>query len=304
MLSIAEILHTTHGMRFTFYSQGQGMETLGNYLREERQKQGKTLEHIVQQTRISRTTLQAIEDDQYEQLPPASYLRGFLKLYAHELDLNVEDLLALLPTRTAKQNNLALPKAPDLETQKKPLLKIFLVVGILCIACIWAWQMFFGLAPVSQEIPVKIVSPRPTVPDATSEHPEPPGTAENQLNSTPETSESIALPETTSEAKPADEIKPEEIPPVVPERFKVKFIARGIVWMKLQADDADIVDITLRNKERYSISATQRLTVRLGNPALIDIFYNDTLVPLHGKPGIPLDIIFPDFVQQAPSEAE
>ena len=56
------------------------METLGNYLREERQKQGKTLKHIVQQTRISRTTLQAIEDDQYEQLPPASYLRGFLKL--------------------------------------------------------------------------------------------------------------------------------------------------------------------------------------------------------------------------------
>jgi hypothetical protein len=216
----------------------------------------------------------------------------------------VEDLLALLPTLTAGKNSLSLPKAPDIETPKKPLLKIFLVVGILCIACIWAWQMFFGLAPVSQEIPVKIVSPRPALPDATSEPPELPGTEENQLNSAPATSESIALPKTASEAKPADEVKQEEPPPVVPERFKVKFIARGIVWMKLQADDADIVDITLRNKERYSASATQQLTVRLGNPALIDIFYNDTLVPLPGKPGIPLDIVFPDFVQQAPSEAE
>ena len=73
------------------------METLGDYLREERQKQGKTLEQIAQKTRISRSTLQAIEDNRDELLPPALHVRGFLKLYARELGLNMEDILARLP---------------------------------------------------------------------------------------------------------------------------------------------------------------------------------------------------------------
>ena len=37
-------------MRFTFHSRKQDMETLGQFLREERQKQGKTLEQIAEKT--------------------------------------------------------------------------------------------------------------------------------------------------------------------------------------------------------------------------------------------------------------
>ena len=52
------------------------MDTLGSYLREEREKQGKTLVDIVRTTRISRTMLEAIESGQDTQLPPPLYLRG------------------------------------------------------------------------------------------------------------------------------------------------------------------------------------------------------------------------------------
>lgn len=278
------------------------METLGTYLREEREKQGKTLEYIAEKTCISKATLQAIEDDQNERMPPASYLRGFLKLYARELDLRAEDLLERLPHQRPKRSSLALPDAPDIESSKKPWLKIFIAVGIACIAGLWAWQIFFGLAPVSQEAPVQIISPRPAVPDALLEHPD---TAENpphiDQTSTPEpVSEPKMIPEipTVSEQKTALEIPTEESPPVAPERFMVTFIARGIVWMNMQADDGTIVDITLRDGEQYRASAARTLTVRLGNPALVDIEYNGQHVPLPGKPGIPLDLVFPDCLQQ------
>jgi cytoskeleton protein RodZ len=273
------------------------METLGNYLREEREKQGKTLKHIAQKTCISRTTLQAIEEDQDELLPPASYLRGFLKLYAQELGLNTEDLLARLPQQRPKQNSPTLPPAPDIETKQKPLLKIFVVAGIVCIACIWAWQMFFGLAPVSQKTPEKIISPRPALLNVLPEAPDQPDTAPNE--SKPEL-EPLPQLEPVSETLPADTLRLEETPPVVTERFTVQFAARGIVWMTMQADDGTIVDITLRDGERYRASAAQKLTVRLGNPVLVDVEYNNQPVPIPGKPGIPLNLVFPDCVQQSP----
>jgi cytoskeleton protein RodZ len=273
------------------------METLGNYLREEREKQGKTLKHIAQKTCISRTTLQAIEDDQDELLPPASYLRGFLKLYALELGLNTEDLLARLPQQRPEQNGLTRPPAPDIETKKKPLLKIFVAAGIICIACIWAGQMFFGLAPVSQETPEQIISPRPALPGILPEAPAQPDTAPKE--SKPEL-QPLPQVEPVSETLPADSPRPKETPPVVTERFTVQFAARGIVWMTMQADDGTIVDITLRDGERYRASAAQKLTVRLGNPVLVDVEYNDQPVPIPGKPGIPLNLVFPDYVQKSP----
>lgn len=277
------------------------METLGDYLREERQKQGKTLEQIAQKTRISRSTLQAFEDNRDELLPPALHVRGFLKLYARELGVNMEDIFARLPQQPVKQSSLALPPAPDLETQKISLLKIFIAVAIVCMAGLWAGQMFFGLGSFSQNTSIKIVSPRPVQP----------GTAGDQLSTEPDATkpQDISEPERVSEQeapsasesklKPDAALQTEAAPPVAPERFMVKFIARGIVWMKLNADGGKTIDITLKNGEQYRISADRTLTARLGNPVLVDVEYNDVPVSLPGKPGVPLDVVFPDIVRQS-----
>lgn len=292
------------------------METLGDYLREERQKQGKTLEQIAQKTRINRSTLQAIEDNRDELLPSALHVRGFLKLYARELGLNMEDILARQPQQPIKQSGLSLPPAPDIETQKISLLRIFIAVIIVCMAGLWAWQMFFGLAPFSQNTSIKIVSPRPAQPDFPPGLPAQPGTAGDQLSIGPDASppQDISKPKRVSEqeapsasetqSKPDGALQTEEVPPVVPERFTVKFISRGIVWMKLNADDGKTVDITLKNGERYRISAARTLTVRLGNPALVDVEYNDVPVSLPAKPGVPLDVVFPDIVRQPAAPME
>ena len=280
------------------------METLGSYLREERKKQGKTLEQIAKKTCISRTTLQAIEKDQTEQLPPASYLRGFLKLYAQELELSEEDVLSHLPKQTEEKGSLALPEAPDIENPPKPLLKILIAGSIILLVCIWSWQTFFDPAQTVQDENIKIVSPRPTVPDTSP----PPETQPKPSENEPETD--AAMPELSPELKvlseelsavelkPAEEIPTEETPPIILEDFTIKLLAHGLVWMKLQADNNKAVDITLRKGEQYRLSAKQRLTMRIGDPVLVDVFYNNAAVDLPGKKGIPLDVVFPDCVRQ------
>jgi len=267
------------------------MDTLGNYLREEREKQGKTLDDIARTSRISRSTLEVIESGQDKLLPPASYLRGLLKLYARELGLSVEDVLARMPRHPAEKIRVALPRTVDLETPKRPWLKIGITTAIVCLAVLWIWQAFSDFTPSSSGPPEALVSPRPIQQHAHTDLPEQPAQDTDNRSS----ASGVGLPVTTPAAVPAPA---DEAPADEQARFEVKFVARGIVWMKLQADNGDTVDITLKKGESYRITAGKSLQVRLGNPALVDAWYNDAPVSLGGTPGLPLDATFPDIAQQ------
>jgi len=63
----------------------------GQDLKKIRTTLGIPLERIVMQTRITLDTLEAIEGDQFNRLPPIVYLKSFLKLYAQclQIDTNI-----------------------------------------------------------------------------------------------------------------------------------------------------------------------------------------------------------------------
>ena len=63
----------------------EGKLTLGQYFRLEREKRGITLEAIEKQTKISKQTLQFMEDDRLDVLPPRAFLRGFLQKGCQDL---------------------------------------------------------------------------------------------------------------------------------------------------------------------------------------------------------------------------
>ncbi len=67
-------------------------KNLGHELRKIREAQGLSLEEIAQKTRINQTYLKAIEADDDTFLPSAAQRRGFLRLYASELGVTLEDL--------------------------------------------------------------------------------------------------------------------------------------------------------------------------------------------------------------------
>jgi cytoskeleton protein RodZ len=69
----------------------------GATLRQERLRQGITLETIAGRTRISRRFLQAIEDEDFARLPATIYMRNFVRQFAAALALDAEPLLAKLP---------------------------------------------------------------------------------------------------------------------------------------------------------------------------------------------------------------
>ncbi len=67
----------------------------GQKLKEERLKQGLTLDEISQSTKIKTAFLDAIEKGEYERLPASTFAQGFVKNYTHFLGLAEKEVLPL-----------------------------------------------------------------------------------------------------------------------------------------------------------------------------------------------------------------
>jgi cytoskeletal protein RodZ len=69
-------------------------ETLGNYLRDHRERRGMSAAELSRVTRIPLASLEAIETDRFDELPGEVFVRGFLKAYAQAVTLVPADVLA------------------------------------------------------------------------------------------------------------------------------------------------------------------------------------------------------------------
>ncbi|PLX47956.1 MAG: hypothetical protein C0613_12430 [Desulfobulbaceae bacterium] len=66
---------------------------LGFYLKQEREKRGKTIAEVAAATRIRQDTLEAIETGDQSRLPATAFTKGFIKLYAEHLGLDQAEIL-------------------------------------------------------------------------------------------------------------------------------------------------------------------------------------------------------------------
>lgn len=80
------------------YSSSEDIE-IGATLRKARQDLGVTLDDVEYETKIRKRYLEALEREDYADLPSAVYARGFLKTYANYLNLNGEELSQELKDR-------------------------------------------------------------------------------------------------------------------------------------------------------------------------------------------------------------
>lgn len=69
------------------------MAGIGETLRSTREHRGLTIEQVAQDTRISARFLEALEAEQFDELPAPVYVRGFLRSYANYLKVDPQPLL-------------------------------------------------------------------------------------------------------------------------------------------------------------------------------------------------------------------
>ncbi len=69
-------------------------DSLGTYLRQERERQQVALQDVAESTKIQRKFLEALEHDAYDQLPAEPFVMGFLRAYAQYMALDPAMVLA------------------------------------------------------------------------------------------------------------------------------------------------------------------------------------------------------------------
>lgn len=93
------------------------MESPGKYLKAERELRNLSLEEVAKFTKIRKNFLRAIEEDRYELLPPAVYVKGFLTIYAKYLGLDPHDVVLRYQNYL---KSLTIPQPIELREQIPP----------------------------------------------------------------------------------------------------------------------------------------------------------------------------------------
>ncbi len=96
---------------------GRFTETLGQYLRRERESRSMSLEELSRATRIGLPFLEALERDDFDFFPQRDFIRGFLKGYTRHLSLDGEEVLRRYHLQSEmasrKENFQQIPLFPD-----------------------------------------------------------------------------------------------------------------------------------------------------------------------------------------------
>lgn len=71
------------------------MKKVGEVLAEARKKRQLSIDEIAKRTKIRKDFLEQMEENNFSSLPPVTYVKGFLKVFAQEVGLDEQTTLAL-----------------------------------------------------------------------------------------------------------------------------------------------------------------------------------------------------------------
>jgi len=117
-------------------------ESVGEFLKRERELRQITLQEVAEGTKISIRRLRSIESDQFNDLPAEVFVRGFIKSYAEYIGIDPADAILRLE-ENLPQEELEIKKVRRLsprqmEKSKSPLmLLVATIAAVLILSCIW-----------------------------------------------------------------------------------------------------------------------------------------------------------------------
>jgi cytoskeletal protein RodZ len=117
----------------------------GEHLRREREMRGISLDEISSATRIGTRFLQAMENEQWSQLPGGVFNRGFVRAVAHHLGLDEEALIGeyTLATGDMPASTGSATRFPIEENQNGRWITwvlAFILIAAIGIGAFYAWR--------------------------------------------------------------------------------------------------------------------------------------------------------------------
>jgi cytoskeletal protein RodZ len=131
------------------------MESIGQYLRHERELRGIGLDEVADTTRIPVRQLERLEDGRTAELPGEVFVKGYLKAYARAIGLKQDDVLA----RYANTLRISAVSPVTVRVSSVPPergKRFGLAIALVVFAILATLAMSFLLRPRTQERPEQL----------------------------------------------------------------------------------------------------------------------------------------------------
>jgi len=229
-------------------------ETLGEFLKRERELKKVSLRELSKNTRVREQLLKAIEENRHELLPSPIYIRGFLSAYAKYIGLDSHDVL-LRYERFLKGEEI-IPS--EVKSERKPLRKaiwnrkqVWMVSGVIAISLLISYSLHPYLSGIPNKQEVREALP-------------------------------IIKATQTPEVSPAVEGKP----------FSLELKAIEETWIQIQVNGRAQADALFKPGEGSSYQATNRIELIIGNAGGLDMVFNGRMLERFGKSGEVVTLVF------------
>ncbi len=297
------------------------MDTPGNILRSEREKQNKSLNGIAKSLKISIEYLDAIEADKYDLLPAEVYTKAYIRLYAESLGLESDYILSLYKIEP-ETSPIQEPEPP---LGKKPFnYKLLLITAAISIIILTVMLSTHREQEPAMEVagetaePVtdaekkpdklspKIAMEQKPVMEVISEtaepgKPPPEFTREQKpvMEVISETAEPGKLPpEFTRKQEPVMEVisetaEPGIVPGKKPDKLSLKITAIELTWISVSIDGSSRREWPMRAGESTTLTASEKFSITIGNAGGTRLIFNDEDLGELGPRGKVADIVLP-----------
>ena len=273
-----------------------GTDSLGSYLRRERELREKSLQDISAATKIQLKFLQALELDDYDQLPPTPFVVGFLRAYAQCLSLEPEEIIATYHTRHHSSAVLEGPASLVAYQGGRPMrsrvLGVSLVVVAVAIVVGGVLQFLLRDTPKETAFPVAAVGRDSTPGNGTVAEPShvaskvsPARSVEPVLPAfqapvatVPEVKqEQQAITSTPAASESPQSVAVERPPAALASRLlTLQAVALGDTWLRVEIDGDKRYDVLLASGKTVHWEARERFVMTIGNA-------RNTRLMLNGK---------------------
>jgi len=225
-------------------------ESLGQYLKKEREKKNISLRDVSRNTRVREHLLEAMEADRYDLLPSPTFIKGFLQSYAKYVGLDPNEVVLRFQNmmKGPPKEEPSPPPAEEVPQKTRPLRIIGGVVlgGILLILLL-----------------IYLTSGGPSTPPAAPTSPEP----ETKEGPASAPSSHLLSPAPDQEGKP----------------LSLQLKATERTWIRFQVDDKTEKEALLQPGETMNLREAQRVHLLIGNAGGLELAVNEKKLEKFGE---------------------
>ncbi len=247
---------------------------IGAILKAEREKSGLSHDQVAQITKLRRHYIEALENEEWDNLPAPVFIKGFIRSYAQALGLDETKIFDLYkkigPVGEA-------PPTPLVEPKKSKKRRVVIIISLLVAvaAIISLWIGYSDRTPSSQNREILLETQKQT-----TKKEQPAASRSTEQESVKEQKVTSTYTEQPTDLKEGDKVEKatfpqnESLPTQSTDWLVLKGVVKSKTWMRIYIDDQEPKEYIFEPGSMPQWKAREGFDILIGNAAGIEFDFN------------------------------